>query len=69
VLHIKFDRTDRGISQGRLAKVAKIHQPSLSKIERGLLIPTPAELQRLADALGVDADVLLQPVCISAVAR
>ena len=46
-------RRARTLNQGDLARLVKISQQSLSKIERGLLIPSRDLQERLAAVLGV----------------
>lgn len=46
-------RTERGISQERLAQLAGMDRTYVSGIERGERNPSLANLLRLADALGV----------------
>lgn len=64
---LEFERTRKGMSQGRLARLARFHQPLISQIERGRLLPTQAEAQRLAEALGLDVqpeELLAQVVSV-----
>ena len=61
---LKFERTNRRLSQRRLANAARLHQPELSQIERGRLVPTPEELERLAEVLHVDASELMTRVVL-----
>lgn len=60
MLRIFHERLDRRLSQTAIARFAQIHQPTLSQIERGRVVPTPDELRRLADVFGVEnpADLL-----------
>jgi transcriptional regulator with XRE-family HTH domain len=51
MLKVAKVRMERGWSQARLARVARIDQASMSRIERGLLAPYPGQLRRLARAL------------------
>ena len=53
MLRIRFERTHRELNQKTVALLARIHQPDLSRIENGRLVPTPQQLQRLADVFGV----------------
>jgi transcriptional regulator with XRE-family HTH domain len=46
-------------SQGELAKRTGMHPSDISKMERGRMLPTAPRLRRLAAALGVSADYLL----------
>ncbi|HXG69769.1 MAG TPA: helix-turn-helix transcriptional regulator [Gemmatimonadaceae bacterium] len=65
VLRLRFERTNRRLSQHALAQVAHIPQPQIAQIELGRLIPTPAQLKRLAAALGVPAYELLKDVVVA----
>ena len=62
MLRVKYERLARGWDQHQTAAVARIHQPTLSLIERGRFIPTPDQLDRLARAFNVSASELLKPV-------
>jgi transcriptional regulator with XRE-family HTH domain len=62
VLRIRFERQNRQQSQTRIARVARIAQPVLSQIETGRLIPTPAQLVRLAAVFDVEPSELLKNV-------
>lgn len=60
--NVRHLRAARGLSQEALAVDARVAAPYLSGIERGLVNPTVDVLDRLADALGVEVDVLLHAV-------
>jgi transcriptional regulator with XRE-family HTH domain len=62
VLRLKFRRIERGLSQKRLASLAKVSQPALSLIEAGRVNPTPLELSALGVALGCAPERLLDHV-------
>lgn len=47
-------RKARTLSQAELAALADVSQQTLSKFERGLLVPTPDVQARLATILGVN---------------
>lgn len=59
---LKFERTNRQLSQATIAALTRIAQPRVSQIETGRLTPTPAQLKRLAVALKVPASQLLEEV-------
>lgn len=59
MLRLKYERIERGWDQHQAATVARIHQPTLSLIERGRFIPTP---DRLARAFDLSPSALLKPV-------
>lgn len=52
-------RIQKGMSQGDIAKKLGVHRSYISGIERGIRNPTVKNLERLADALGVDPRNLL----------
>jgi transcriptional regulator with XRE-family HTH domain len=63
MLRITEIRTSRGLAA--LARKASLDQSLISKIEHGFAVPYPAQLVRLAAALGVprdEAQSLLAPV-------
>lgn len=53
-------RSERGLSQEMLSVDSKVAAPYVSRIESGTVNPTVDVLDRLADALGVEIDVLLR---------
>ena len=56
-------RERRGMSRQKLAVVSNVAAPTIGKVESGRYIPYDAELQRIAQALGVeDPADLLQPL-------
>lgn len=52
-------RTAAGMSQGELARAARMTQPAISKVERGDANLRLQTIARLAAALGVEASTLL----------
>ena len=58
--NIRRLRTERGLSQEAFADLANIHRTYVSDIERGARNPTISIVQRLGDALGVEAADLLK---------
>jgi transcriptional regulator with XRE-family HTH domain len=57
---LKQLRSAKGLSQGELSKVAGIHYMHLSKYERGVARPSADVLKKIANALGVSSDFLLE---------
>jgi len=49
---LKFKLIDLGLKQRDLARLACVSEWNVSLIARGRLVPTPAEQQRIAEALG-----------------
>ena len=58
--NIRRLRTERGLTQEAFADLANIHRTYVSDIERGARNPTITIVQRLGDALGVEAADLLR---------
>ena len=52
-------RKSRGITQAELAEQIGVTQGMVSKMERGVKLPTVAILEQLADVLDVSVDWLL----------
>jgi len=50
---LRLIRLTKNITQLELGLLSRIHQPKISLIERGLVVPTESEKKRLADALNV----------------
>ena len=59
---IKFLRIDQGLTQRRLADLARLPRPELSRIESGRVNPTDKERAALARILKCDPATLLDPV-------
>jgi transcriptional regulator with XRE-family HTH domain len=57
---IRTLREERGLSQGELAKQARITREYVNKLEAGRYDPTVGVLQRLAKALKVKVAELLE---------
>ena len=60
--NVRKFRNARGWSQEELSFEADIHRTYISQIECGARNPTATVIQRLADALGVEAAELLRKV-------
>jgi transcriptional regulator with XRE-family HTH domain len=67
MLVLKFARHEKRWSQKTLADAARLHQHYISLIERGRGRPMPDEHARLARALDVPEDKLLQQVDLTEV--
>jgi len=52
-------RKQKNLSQTELAKLAGVHYNHIGRYERGASRPTADTLRRLADALGVSGDYLM----------
>lgn len=57
---LKQARSERGLTQGQLAKKTGVDIQRLSKYERGVLVPTTEVIVKISDALGVSLDYLLK---------
>jgi transcriptional regulator with XRE-family HTH domain len=59
--YIRTVREEAGLSQRQLAGLAGFHHSMLARLESGEVAeqPKPENLQRLADALGIDSGDLL----------
>jgi transcriptional regulator with XRE-family HTH domain len=53
-------RKQKNLSQGELAKLVSVHYNHIGRYERGSSRPSADALQRLASALGVSADYLIE---------
>ena len=58
--NLKRIRTEKGISQGEIARILETDKGFLSNIENGKTNPTLATISKLAKALGVSTDELLK---------
>jgi len=65
MLLIEFLRRERELTQWKLGQAAQITNYKISQIECGKLVPTAAESQRLAEALGVSPETLTKEVGVS----
>ena len=55
---IKYFRSRIGITQAKLAELSGIHPVSIRKYETNKMVPQAAQIDRLADALGVSSFAL-----------
>lgn len=62
MLKIKSERLRRGWTQTDLAYHSRVQPAEISRIERGQARPYPGQAARLAKALKLSPDELLQPV-------
>lgn len=60
--NLGIHRTAAGISQEDLGDLAAIHRTAVGELERGEHIPRADTLLKLAYALGVDTDALLEGI-------
>jgi transcriptional regulator with XRE-family HTH domain len=57
--NLKRIRTNKGFSQGDLAKMIEVHATHISRYERNLTSPNIDVLKKIADALEVSTDKLI----------
>lgn len=57
--NLKKVRIDKGWNQGQLAQAIGVSQTAISQFEKGLRFPTPANINKFAEILGVSSDYLL----------
>jgi len=58
--NLKRIRTEKGISQGDIARALNVGRSFITNIENGKTNPTLATIARLARAVGISADELLK---------
>jgi transcriptional regulator with XRE-family HTH domain len=58
--------SETGLSQRELSRLSGMDQARISLLVRGLILPNPADLANLAEALGTTTDGLLRPVPVNA---
>lgn len=59
IINLRYYREAKGVSQKELAKILKITQGYISKVENGIESPTIRMLYRFADALTICPRLLL----------
>ena len=69
MVKMKFLRLDKGWSLNVLAVHASMQPGEISKIKRGLLVPYESQRVKLAEALGVAPERLLEEVSAEALVR
>ena len=62
---VRAARRKAGLSQVELAKRAGTSQPSIARLERGMVSPTVISLDRIARALGTELVIDFEPVAPS----
>lgn len=64
VTRLRFERERRGLTIAALARVAWMNSADVSKMERGRVLPSREQAQRIAAALGWDGalEELFAPV-------
>lgn len=59
-MNLKRIRTEKGISQGSIARMLKIDKAFISNIENGKTNPTLATIEKIAKALGIPVNKLIE---------
>ena len=57
---IKLIRTFRGLTQKELGEACGIHEVAIRKYELGKNIPKPEQLRKIAEALNVNVNALVE---------
>ncbi len=60
--NVRRIRTQRGLTQVELATASQIEQSTISRLERGHVLPNAADLANLAEALDSTTEALMRPV-------
>jgi transcriptional regulator with XRE-family HTH domain len=64
ILTLKLVRVASGLTLTAFEALTRVNATDLSRIERGKLIPSAAQVEKLASALNISADELLKPVAL-----
>lgn len=59
-MNLKRIRTEKGISQGSIARMLKIDKAFISNVENGKTNPTLATIEKIAKALEISIDELVK---------
>lgn len=57
--NLQHRREEMGVGQAQLAKRVGVTQQTISRWEKGEIVPPPKRLSQLAAALGIDLDTML----------
>lgn len=60
--HIDMLMTEKRVSQSELARMSGVAQSRISLLRSGELLPNPADLWNVAEALGTTLDGLMSPI-------
>lgn len=61
ITRMKAERKKRDLRQGDIARVLGINESMISRVERGVLVPTPYHQEILEKYFGLPWDVLAEP--------
>lgn len=56
---IRSARLSKGINQEKLAELTELSQSAISQFEKGIRIPTPSNISKIAQVLEISEDALL----------
>jgi len=59
---VRAARRRAGVTQADLAQMCATSQPAIARLEKGLVAPTVASLDRIARALGAELVVDFEPI-------
>ncbi len=65
MLRLEYERRHRGLSQAELARQTGLHPSTISKIESGRLNPYESQIRKLATALDMSEEEMLEEVRVS----
>jgi transcriptional regulator with XRE-family HTH domain len=60
--HVDLLMTEKNVSQSELARMSGVAQSRISLLCKGELLPNPADLWNVAEALGTTLDGLMAPL-------
>ena len=63
--YIEVARRNKNFTQHQLAKLARVDQPFISMVERGVALPTRDQALRFAAALDISPEILCDEVPIT----
>lgn len=59
---VRSARLTAGLTQAELARLSRTSQPAIARLEKGMVAPTVASLDRIARALGAELVVDFEPL-------
>lgn len=59
---LKLVRERKALTQQQLAEKARVNRVTIARLERGSGQPFPPTVRKLADALGVEPEDLMEPL-------
>ena len=55
---LRLARQEKGLNQEKMAEMMSLSQSAISQFEKGLRLPTPANIAKFSELLGVSKDSL-----------